>query len=410
VIGGGAGLLLIIGGALLSTPALIGVGVIVELVWVLRTLWTRFGLRGVTYERRLASTRVLVGEDMDLELTVRNRKLLPLPWLEVEDYVSEGARFADRALEPAEQPGFAILRTTWTVGWFQRATRTLRIVAERRGVYDFSTVRMRVADLFDRDTVEGSTEQKAQFTVVPRIVPVHAAAPTSELPGTVRVARGLFEDPALFAGVRPYQRGDAMRRVHWKATARLQRPVSRRFDPVNERDVVIAMDAQTLPGPFWVMQYDDDLVEGLCVTAMSLARSLIGSGVACGLTVNAYTTQTEARSVYVPPSSASRQIERIADQLADISRWPSLPFALQLHHIGRRIPPTTSVLALSSRDTDDYLVVLRRMAASGRDVRVAAHGRHAPAAIARARAVGIRASDARLEPSWRTANALEMVG
>jgi hypothetical protein len=143
---------------------------------------------------------------------------------------------------------------------------------------------------------------------------------------------------------------------------------------------------------------------------MSLARALIGSGVACGLTVNAYTTQTEARSVYVAPSATSLQVARIADHLADISRWPSVPFATQLHQIGRRIPPTTSVLALSARDSDDYFVVLRRMAASGRDVRVAAHGRHAPAIMARARAVGLRASNARLEPSWRTANALEMVG
>ena len=196
------------------------------------------------------------------------------------------------------------------------------IVAERRGVYDFSTVRMRVADLFDRDTVEESTEQKAQFTVVPRDVPVHAAAPMSELPGTVRVARGLFEDPALFAGVRPYQRGDALRRVHWKATARLQRPVSRRFDPVNERDVVIAMDAQTLPGPFWIMQYDDDLVEGLCVTAMSLARCLIGAGVACGLTVNAYTTQTDSAlgvrrpELGVAPDRAHRRSTRRHQPLA----------------------------------------------------------------------------------------------
>ena len=98
----------------------------------------------------------------------------------------------------------------------------------------------------------------------------------SALPGSAQVLRGLFEDPALFAGVRPYQPGDALRRIHWKASARVGRPVSRRYDPVHERDVVIALDAQTVPGQFWIMQYDDDLVESLCVAAMSLARSFIG--------------------------------------------------------------------------------------------------------------------------------------
>ena len=68
---------------------------------------------------------------------MRNRKILPLPWLEVEDFVSEGALFTDHGLEPSDQQGFAILRTTWTLGWFQRVTRHLHIVADRRGIYDY---------------------------------------------------------------------------------------------------------------------------------------------------------------------------------------------------------------------------------------------------------------------------------
>ena len=410
MIGAVAGVLLIVGGAVLGAPGLIGVGVMVELVWALRSLWTRFGLRNVTYERHIAAPRALFGEDVELRLTVRNRKLLPLPWLQVEDYVSEDAHFVGRELEPAEQPGFAILRTTWTLGWYQSATRRVRFLADRRGVYDFGTVRLRVADLFDRDTVDQTNEQKAFFRVVPRVVPVRVTAPLSELPGAVKVARGLFEDPALFAGVRPYQPGDPLRRIHWKATARLQRPVSRRYDPVNERDVVIALDAQTIPGPFWVMHYDDDLMEGLCVAAMSLARSLITDGVGCGLGVNAYTSQAMTRSVYLAPSSSAAQIERIADQLADISRWPSLPYPSLLHELGRRIPRTTSIVALSSDGGGDFVDILRRLAASGRAVRLISYGPSATKAVARARALGVSASAVRLEPSWRSASALEMVG
>ncbi len=410
MIGLGAGLLLVVIGALFAAPGLIAVGVIVALVWLLRSLWARFGLRGVTYERKLGAQRALVGEEIQLELTVRNRKLLPLPWLEVEDFVSEGVSVAGRPLEPSDQPGFAILRTTWTLGWFQRVTRRMDIVAERRGIYDFTTTRLRVADLFAPDSVESEETHKLRYRIVPRYVPVRATAPLSDLPGSAKVLRGLFEDPALFAGVRPYQPGDALRRVHWKASARLGRPVSRRYDPVHERDVIIALDAQTVAGPFWLMQYDDELVEGLCVAAMSLARTMIGSGVACGLSVNAYTTQSELRSVYLAPSSSNVQIERIADQLADVSRWASLPFTTLLHGLGRRMPPTTSIVAISGRDSDDYAPVLRRLSASGRNVQLAALGRFSADAAAHARALGLRATIIKLEPNWRTADALEMVG
>jgi hypothetical protein len=186
--------------------------------------------------------------------------------------------------------------------------------------------------------------------------------------------------------------------------------VSRRYDPVYERDVVIALDVQTVPGPFWMMQYDDDAVESLCVAAMSIARSLITSGIACGLSVNAYQQEKISRSVHIAPSSARTQIEVIADQLADLSRWPSLPFATLLHGMGRRIPPTTSVVALTAVDSDDVVYVLRRMARSGRHVQLTALGRHANDVVARAGALGVPANIARLEPDWRTADALTMAG
>jgi len=174
--------------------------------------------------------------------------------------------------------------------------------------------------------------------------------------------------------------------------------------------VVVALDAQTVPGPFWMMQYDDELVEGLCVAAMSLARSMVASGIACGLGVNAYTSQGESRTVYIAPSSANVQIERIADQLADISRWASLPFSTLLHSLGRRMPPTTSIVALSGRDSQDYAPVMRRLSASGRSVRLYALGRYSDDSAAHARALGLHASVIKLEPSWRTADALKVVG
>ncbi len=409
MIGGGIALLLIALGALLRAPGLIAVGVIVVGVWLLRTLWTRYGLRRLTYERRIEATRAAVGDEIGLELTVRNRKLLPLPWLGVDDLVTAQASVSSGPLEASDVPGFATLRTTWTLGWFERVTRRLRIVAERRGVYDFRGARLRVADLFAREYAMEERPASLRYRVVPRSVPVRAGAPLSQLPGSARVRRGLFEDPAQFAGVRPYHPGDPLRRIHWKATARLRRPVSRRYDPGHEREMIIALDAQTLPGAFWVMHYDDDLVEGLCTAAMSMARGLIGAGVACGLAANGYGLG-QRRSVYLAASASPAQVERIADELASLSQWASMPFAKLLDGLGRRTGPATTIVALSSEPPDEFLPVMRRLAATGRPVRLTALGPEAPAAVARARAVGVPADVARLAPDWRTADALDLVG
>ena len=141
-------LLLIVVGALLGAGGLVFAGVLMGLVLALRSVWSRYGLRSLEYERHLSATRVPWGERIDLDLVVRNGKPLPLPWLQIDDTVTHGAEIVGRSLTPSTQQGFDVLRQTWSVGWFERVTRRLQIVGTRRGTYRFTSAELRVADLF----------------------------------------------------------------------------------------------------------------------------------------------------------------------------------------------------------------------------------------------------------------------
>lgn len=402
------GVLLAVLGAVLGTPALVIVGVLLATVAVLRSLWSQRGLRRVSYERRLSHGRAMWGEEIGLEVTVRNQKLLPVPWLQVADHVSDGAIIHERPLLPSGRPGWAVLQTTWTIGWYERVTRRFRILADRRGVFDFGIVRLEVADLFARRSASAEREQPASYRVVPRVVPVRVAARSSLMAGTARAPRGLFEEPSLFAGVRPYQPGDRLRRIHWKATARRGRPLSRRFDPGREREALIAVDMQTVAGPYWQMIYDDDLAEGLCVAAISLARHLLGDGIAVGLAANGYSHRPQ-HALHVPVGGGNGQLERLADALAALSPFASVPFGVLLAELPRRAPSGASLFVLSVRDPADYGASLRRMARAGFGVSLWAYGPSAAAHVARARALRIDASVLTLNPDWRTADALDLV-
>jgi uncharacterized protein (DUF58 family) len=402
------GLLLAALGGLFGAPGLVVVGVLVALVGVLRGLWSQRGLRRVSYGRQLSATRAMWGEQLRLELTVRNRKLLPVPWLQIADHVSVDAVIEERQLLPAGRPGWGVLQTTWTLGWFERVTRRMTILATRRGVFDFGTVQLRVADLFARTSASVEVEQPLSYRVVPRIVPVRVAARASLMSGPSRATRGLFEEPSLFAGVRPYQPGDRLKRIHWKATARRGRPLSRRFDPGREREALIAVDMQTVEGPYWEMIYDDDLAEGLCVAAASLARRLLTDGIAVGLAVNAYSGRPH-RTLHVPMGAGSGQLERLADGLAGISPFASVPFGTLLAELPRRAPAGAGLFVLSARDPAHFGTALRRLVRSGFGVSLAAYGSAAPEHVARARALGIDAALLSLDPDWRSADALALV-
>ena len=172
--------------------------------------------------------------------------------------------------------------------------------------------------------------------------------------------------------------------------------------------MLIAVDMQTMPGLSWMLNWDDDLAEGLCVAALSLARTFLGDGIAVGLAVNAFSDRPQ-RTVFVPPRAGAGQLAALADLLADVSPYASLSFERLLADMARRAPAGSSIIALSSRDPIEFVPTLRRLRAQGYAVTVAAFGPDAGVSCARARSAGVPSAGYRLDPDWQTADALERV-
>ena len=396
-------------GAALGAPGLLLVGGLTLLSRWLTTLWSRYGLESVGYARRLGTSRTVWGDEVSLDVEVWNRKLLPLPLLTVDDHVTDTLRVIGRPLGPSERPGQGTLQNSWSLLWYERVVRHLRVDARRRGAFAFGPVRLTVSDLFERGTNSEERELPAELLVRPRMVPVRpplvAAAPL----GQAQARASLFTDPARFAGVRSYQPGDPLKRIHWRATARLGQPVSRRHDPVPEREVLLAVDLQTVPGPHWLMIFDDEQVEALCVAAASLARALLTSDTACGLLLGAQLAGGR-RWAHLPPSAAAGQLGRIQDVLARVQPILSLPFERLLGVVPRRLAPGATVLTLAARDPEPYVDRLRRLARSGYAVTHLAFGPDRDAHRTRMVASGVPARPAELDPDWRTADALVVAG
>ena len=277
--------------------------------------------------------------------------------------------------------------------------RHFHIEAKRRGVHEIGPARLSVGDLFAglADETEHATVDR--LVVRPRTVAVHGFPPRARWGGGEPSRRGLLEHPLAYAGVRDYQPGDPLRRLHHRASARLGRPVTKRFDPAREREVLIALDLQTLDGPAWQPTYDDDLVESLCVAVGSLARHLRDDGAAVGVAVAGYAGAPRPIAV-LAPSEAAEQLPRILDLLAHLSPFPSAAFDRLLGTLPRRLRPGAEIVVVTSRDPGPYLAAMRRLRSIGFGVTLLAIGPRAGFAVSRARAAGIVARPARLDGSW----------
>jgi uncharacterized protein (DUF58 family) len=397
-------ILLLLFGTFLGVPVAIVLSIVVLLIEIVRSFWARFGLERVTYGRRLERDRITWGEEIPVAIEVWNRKQMPLAWLRAEDEASPGVVVRERPLVIGGHGG-RVLRNAWTLAPYERVTRRFHVSAERRGVYELGPVALSVGDLFAREAAADERPEIDRFLVRPRTVPTGALHRRDTWGGLDRARAGLSEDPSRFAGIREYAPGDPLRRIHPRASARLGRPVVKRFEPSRDREVLLALDVQTTGGAAWDTTWDADEVESLFVVAASIARSLALERAAFGLAAAGY-HGAESRFAHLPVSEAPGQLERVFDLLARLSSHPSASFDRLLGMVLRVVKPGTTVVVLTARDPAPYLAWLRRLELAGCRVVVIACGPDGAADAGRARRAGLVARSARLDGPWQTAREL----
>jgi uncharacterized protein (DUF58 family) len=399
-------ILLLLAGSYLGGPVLILLGVLLLLLELVRQVWARRGLYGVSFRRGLARNRMTVGDEVRLDVEVWNGKELPLAWLRADDRVDGSLYVRERELVQNDLGGNA-LRNTWTLAPFERVTRHFHVGSTRRGAFDLGPVELVVGDVFAREADRAEVDDVLRLLVRPRSLPIGDVDRRDRWGGVNRARYGLTEDPTRFAGVRDYQPGDPLRRIHQRASARLGRPVVKRFEPARHHEVLIALDIQTAEGPAWQTAYDEAEVESLIVVAASIARRLGLDGVSFGLAAAGY-SDTPNRLAFLAPSAAAGQVERALDLLARLSPYPSAPFERLLGRLARIAQPDLTILVLTARDPIEFIPVLRRMRRTGFDAIVVGCGREGGRAVERARANGLDAVAARLDGSWRSAGRVEL--
>jgi uncharacterized protein (DUF58 family) len=317
-------------------PLLVVAGLLVIVLGAVPELWYRFCLSGVRVQRTFSANRAEVGDEIALTLTVENRKLLPLPWLEVEDEVpEEGLAIRGGHLETSAKPLRMILVNSLALWAVQRVTRRYRVRCLARGAYTFGPLRLESGDPFGLLTREQTTESPVRLLVYPLVVPIEQLGLPARAPfGERSTPRRLIEDPLRTVGVRAYMPGDEPRRIHWKATARTGELQSRVYEPSAHHTLAIFVDARTYDNP--VLGYDPALLElGICAAA-SIATWGIDHGFAVGLYANG--TLTELGTL---GSTSDQRDQRDADTPSPAPEFPQRR-VLAEQQTRMRLPPSTS--------------------------------------------------------------------
>lgn len=170
--------------------------------------YSRMIQAGLTIEREELALRAYQHQVVTIRIRIANRSLVPIPHLVVTD--NPGSLYSGN-----ENARLLSLRAG------ERAELVYHIRGMNRGAYRIGPISVRFSDPLGLYPVAITIPNEARLVVYPRIypieMPVHRGLPAGSITTTSRI----YEDPTRYRSVREYVPGDEIRRVNWKASARL---------------------------------------------------------------------------------------------------------------------------------------------------------------------------------------------
>lgn len=236
----------VVGAAILLAIAMVfGLGLMVYAMYALLAvifgsrLLVRYWLMHLSGSRHVSQLDVEEGDEITVGITLRYQGAIPMPWMLVEDLLPRHAIVT-------RPPALEVLgKRLFLAMLWPRSTRllTYRIKCNRRGYYQIGPAVLETGDVFGLYKQFKMIAEPEFITVEPAIIPLEGFDLVSKRPlGEIKMQSRLFEDPSRIAGVRRYQLGDPLNRIHWASTARTGQLHSKQYEATCIAGVSIVLD------------------------------------------------------------------------------------------------------------------------------------------------------------------------
>jgi len=331
------------GGSVAGNVPLVLWGLAVAAMAALATAWAKVGFRDVEVEARFEPERAFVGETVRLRVRVRNGKRLPLPYVRVGVWLPV-------EIEPVAEAGSGAIqgfRRRASLPAFGEVTMEFEARPVRRGEHRLRVIELELSDPFALAPLHRELTPELDLLVMPEPtipipVPVRRRLPFGTPAPTMR----MFEQPERFAGVRPYQAGDPLNRIHWKLTGHAGLLQTKLYEPTRSADVLLAMDL-SVGEPFWHGIYPDIAEETIGWTSF-LARLAVEAGWRVGILANTHFTRGRG-ALRVLPRTAREHEPAVFASLARMPNESTSDLAPVLREAGRRMGRSGSIVVVSPR-------------------------------------------------------------
>jgi uncharacterized protein (DUF58 family) len=356
-------------------------------ILVISRMLARSWTSSVAASRECNRDEVEVGDTVAVVVRVRNSGALPVAWLLMEDLLPRDALM--HTPPKLKMSGQRLQLAMLAPG----TTRSLlyQLTCNRRGYYQIGPLLLETGDLFGLHRRHQVAAAPHFVLVLPKVMPLEGYQVSSKRPiGEVRMTYRLYEDPTRIAGVRRYEQGDPMNRVHWRATARTGVLHSKVYEPSTVAGATLLLD-------FHAAAYDrrhEPFRSELAITAAaSIANALTTLGQQVGLATNGrdaadrirtegwgYDLKTRSaarksasmqekserlRPVLVETRRSVDQLYRILQTLARLELTDGLSLRQLVEECESRLPRDATVIAILANPNVENVLTLASLKKRG---------------------------------------------
>ena len=321
-----------------------------------------------------------VGQTVSVMVMIRNTGKWPIGWVLIEDLLPRHALIHEPAklAVTGKRLQLLMLRGGGT------KSMLYQMRCNRRGYYQIGPSVLETGDLFGLHRRYRVGVDPNFLLVLPEIITIEGYDIASRQPiGEIRLAHRLYEDPTRIAGVRSYQAGDPLNRVHWRASARTGTLHSKVYEASTVAGATIVLDFhQASHDP----RHEPVRSELAITTAASLAHALYQMGQQVGLITNGrdaadrvrsegwthdWRTRDAARHAVAMQASSDRlrpivvetnrgpeTFRQIHESLGRLELTDGLTFPQLLQEADDRLPRDATVLVILPGVTEETAIAL----------------------------------------------------
>ncbi len=270
---------------------------------------------------------VHAGDTVDLSYQIYSRFPLPFPNIQLEDGIS--------ATLTGEKPPLE----RYALNSREAYTKHIKIHCKRRGDYTVGYFKITIGDIFHFFRFNKRIEVPLNLRVYPRVVDIHKVLiqPKMSL-GEILINNLLFQDYTEISGLKRYEPGDSIKKIHWKASAKQEETLVKSFEMKGETNLVLFINAS-------LESYREDthgFLEDLAVeTSLSIANYCLRKGIRVSLCY-----EKGGALVYLEGNHLS-DFKKLMEELVTFHPTGTIDFAEQISKYTTGLPSGTTVIFIT---------------------------------------------------------------